>query len=143
MCNACQNYHTTRTNCTLLQHFISKTLQCYYFLTDYSHFMVIRSRYSNRAVTYSYTTVRKCRFTLIKQSALEHNLDFESIILSIIPYLFHYPYKSLNSSSEIYPYFTDSSEKVVIVISLARIYVNNVAPISVDACLVHSDKLRT
>ena len=41
------------------------------------------------------------------------------------------------------PYFTDSSEKVVIAISLARIYVNNVAPISVDACLVHSDKLRT
>ena len=41
------------------------------------------------------------------------------------------------------PYFTDSSEKVVIVILLARIYVNNVAPISVDACLVHSDKLRT
>ena len=30
-----------------------------------------------------------------------------------------------------------------IAISLARIYVNNVAPISVDACLVHSDKLRT
>ena len=41
------------------------------------------------------------------------------------------------------PYFTGSSEKVVIAISLARIYVNNVAPISVDACLVHSDKLRT
>ena len=41
------------------------------------------------------------------------------------------------------PYFTDSSEKVVITISLARIYVNNVALISVDACLVHSDKLRT
>ena len=41
------------------------------------------------------------------------------------------------------PYFTSSSEKVVIAISLARIYVNNVAPISVDACLVHSDKLRT
>ena len=41
------------------------------------------------------------------------------------------------------PYFTDSSEKVLIAISLARIYVNNVAPISVDACLVHSDKLRT
>ena len=40
------------------------------------------------------------------------------------------------------PYFTGSSEKVVIAISLARIYVNNVAPISVDACLVHSDKLR-
>ena len=40
-------------------------------------------------------------------------------------------------------YFTDSSEKVEIAISLARIYVNNVAPISVDACLVHSDKLRT
>ena len=37
------------------------------------------------------------------------------------------------------PYFTGSSEKVVIAISLARIYVNNVAPISV---LVHSDKLR-
>ena len=34
------------------------------------------------------------------------------------------------------PYFTGSSEKVVIAISLARIYVNNVAPISVDACLV-------
>ena len=42
------------------------------------------------------------------------------------------------------PYFTDSSEKVVIAISLARIYVNNVAPISVNACLIHSDnKLRT
>ena len=74
------------------------------------------------------------------------------IITDIIPYLFHCPYKSLNSISEIYPlnssseiipYFTDSSEKVVIAISLARIYVNNVAPISVDACLVHSDKLRT
>ena len=41
------------------------------------------------------------------------------------------------------PYFTGSSEKVVIAISLARIYVNNVAPISVYACLVHSDKLHT
>ena len=41
------------------------------------------------------------------------------------------------------PYFTGSSEEVVIAISLARIYVNNVAPISVYACLVHSDKLRT
>ena len=41
------------------------------------------------------------------------------------------------------PYFTGSSEKVVIAISLDRIYVNNVAPISVDTCLVHSDKLRT
>ena len=64
-----------------------KTLQChyfYYFLTDYSHFMEIRSRYSNRAVTYSNTAVRKCRYTLIKQSALKHNLDFESIMLSII-----------------------------------------------------------
>ena len=40
-------------------------------------------------------------------------------------------------------YFTGSSEKVVIAISLARIYVSNVAPISVDACLVHSVKLRT
>ena len=40
------------------------------------------------------------------------------------------------------PYFTASSEKVVIAISLARIYVNNVALISVDMCLVHSDKLR-
>ena len=36
------------------------------------------------------------------------------------------------------PYFTGSSEKVVIAISLARIYVNNVASISVDVCLVHS-----
>ena len=42
------------------------------------------------------------------------------------------------------PYFTGSNEKVVIAISLARIYVNNVAPIAislariyVDACLVH------
>ena len=41
------------------------------------------------------------------------------------------------------PYFTDSSEEVVIAISLARIYVNNVVPISVDVCLVHSDKLHT
>ena len=41
------------------------------------------------------------------------------------------------------PYFTGSSEKVVIVISLARIYVNNVVPISVYTCLIHSDKLRT
>ena len=40
-------------------------------------------------------------------------------------------------------YFTDNSEKVVIAISFARIYVNNVAPISVDVCLVHSNKLRT
>ena len=40
------------------------------------------------------------------------------------------------------PYFTGSSEEVVIAISLARIYVNNVAPISVDVCLVHSYKLR-
>ena len=31
----------------------------------------------------------------------------------------------------------------MIAISLARIYVNNVAPISVYACLVHSDKLHT
>ena len=39
------------------------------------------------------------------------------------------------------PYLTGSSEKVVIVIPLARIDVNNVAPISVDASLVQSDKL--
>ena len=58
------------------------------------------------------------------------------IINTLIPYLFHCPYKRLNSSSEIYPYSTDSSEKVVIAISLARIYVNNVAPISVNVCLV-------
>ena len=32
------------------------------------------------AVTYCNTAVRKCRYTLIKQSALEHNLGFESII---------------------------------------------------------------
>ena len=50
--------------------------------------MEIRSKYSNRAVTYSNTAVRKCRYTLIKQSALEHNLDFESIILSIIGWIF-------------------------------------------------------
>ena len=41
------------------------------------------------------------------------------------------------------PYFTGSSEKVVIAISLARIYVNNIVPVSIDVCLVHSDKLRT
>ena len=41
------------------------------------------------------------------------------------------------------PYFTDSSEKVVIAISLARIYVNNVAPISVNTCLVHSEYIVT
>ena len=63
----------------------------------------------------------------------------------LIPYLFHCPYTLKVSivAVKFIPYFTDSSEKVVIAISLARIYVNNVAPISVDACLVHSDKLRT
>ena len=49
--------------------------------------MEIRSRYSNRAVTYFNTAVRKCRYTLIKQSALKHNLDFGSIILSIIGWI--------------------------------------------------------
>ena len=55
---------TTSTHRKLLLHFISKTLWCYYFhcfLTDYSHFMEIRSRYSNRAVTYFNTAVRKCK----------------------------------------------------------------------------------
>ena len=43
------------------------------------------------------------------------------IVLVLIPYLLHCPYKSLNSSSEIYSDFTGGSEKVVIAISLARI----------------------
>ena len=66
--------------------------QCYhfyYFFTDFSHFMETRLRYPNRAVIYS-TAVRKCRYTLIKQSALEHNFDFEGIILSIIVWTFEH-----------------------------------------------------
>ena len=47
------------------------------------------------------------------------------------------------SAVKFIPYFTGSSEKDVIAISLARVYVNNVASISVDTCLVHRDKLRT
>ena len=35
-------------------------------------------------------------------------------------------------------FITGSSEKVVIAISLARIHVNNVAPFSVDTCLVRT-----
>ena len=40
------------------------------------------------ACTYSNTAVRKCRYTLLKQSTLEHNLNFENIILSIIGWIF-------------------------------------------------------
>ena len=52
--------------------------------------MKIRLRYSNKAVTNSNTAVRKCRYTPIKQPALEHNLDFESIIMSIIGWTFEH-----------------------------------------------------
>jgi len=55
-----------------------------HLLVGYSQFAEIRSRYSNRAVTYFNTTVGKYSCTLMKQSVLKHNLDFESIILSII-----------------------------------------------------------
>ena len=61
----------------------------------------------------------------------------------LIPHLFYCPYKVSIIAVKFIPYFTGSGEKVVIAISLTRIYVNNVAPISVDACLVHSDKLCT
>jgi len=55
--------------------FILKSLECYYFyglLADYALITKVRLRYSNRSRI------------LIKQSVLEHNLDFASVISSII-----------------------------------------------------------
>jgi len=54
-----------------------------HLLVGYSQFDEIRSRYSNRAVT-------KYSCTLIRQSVFKHNLDFESIILSIIGLIFEH-----------------------------------------------------
>jgi len=75
----------------ILLHFIFKNIK--YNLTNhllvvYSQFAEIRSRYSNRAVTYFNTTVGKYSCTLIKLSVLKHNPYFESIILSIICLIF-------------------------------------------------------
>ena len=91
--------HTAHYYCISYQNLA--VLYIYYFLTDYLHFMEIRSGYSNRAVTYSNTAVtysntavRKYRYTIIKQSALKHNIDFKSIILSIIGWIFEYSSKA-------------------------------------------------
>ena len=71
MKQACTKNTTIKwTQCMLLLHFVSKQLKMYCFSADDSHFIEVRPRYSNRTVTYSNTTVRIYRYTLIKQSVL-------------------------------------------------------------------------
>ena len=53
-------------------------------LANYSYLTEIKLRYSNRAVNYSNTTVKKAD---IEQPTVEHNLDFKSIIVSIIGWI--------------------------------------------------------
>ena len=65
----------------MLLHFIFKNTKynlINHLQAGYSQFAEIRSRYFNRAVTYSNRTVRKHQCTLIKPSILELNLDLKA-----------------------------------------------------------------
>ena len=72
--NTAKYEHTTPYYCINL---ISRKCASHYFLADYSHFMEIRLRYPNTAVTYSNTAVRKG--DMFSQL---YSLDFECMILN-------------------------------------------------------------
>ena len=86
-----QNEHSSHYYCISYQN----ALICNYFycfLADHSHLTEVRS---NRAVTYSNTTVSKSCYTLTKESVIE---DFGSTIVSIIGLDFLAVFKSVIGS---------------------------------------------
>ena len=78
------NAHATQPEhyCIISYH---KTLQSYYF-TKFLDWLFDRGTVIEQSLTT--TAVRKCRYIIIKQSTLEHNLDFENMILSIRGWIF-------------------------------------------------------